>query len=170
MSLLRTARSITEVTKTWGRMVAMLEEDGAVDTVEMFHAKVDPESEVAIPREFSEEQSTARCLVTTIAFGMGMAIKDISYVIHWGPSSTILDYWQEVGRCARDGREGKAILYTPPHSTSSKFVTKEMQELVTSGACIRKAILGALAVCGIEQEDVEACCGGERCCSICSKN
>ena len=151
-------------------MVSLLEDDGLDDLVEMFHAKVDPECEVSIPKEFAESDSKARCLVTTIAFGMGMSIKDITYVIHWGPSSSILDYWQEVGRCARDGREGKAILYTPPHSTNPKFVNQDMLDMVKSTGCLRLAILNALSVRGIEQDDIAACCGGERCCSVCAQN
>ncbi len=36
--------------------------------------------------------------------GMGIKVEDIDMVFHWDPSKNILAYWQEVGRCARDGR------------------------------------------------------------------
>lgn len=42
-------------------------------------------------------------VVSTSAFGVGVDIPDIRYVIHAGPSYTFLDYIQEAGRGGRDG-------------------------------------------------------------------
>ena len=63
---------------------------------------------------FGAIQFKCRCLLSTIAFGLYIQISNVNYVIHWKPSQTTLDYWQEVGRCARDmDSNGKAILSTP---------------------------------------------------------
>ena len=43
-------------------------------------------------------------LITTLAFGMGIPISDVINVIHWGLPDDVLDYWQGVGQCTRDGR------------------------------------------------------------------
>jgi superfamily II DNA helicase RecQ len=50
--------------------------------------------------EFPKLDSKIRVLITTVAFGMGVNIPDISYVLHWGVPITVVAYWQEVGRCA----------------------------------------------------------------------
>ena len=47
-----------------------------------------------------------------LAFAMGIDIDDIANVIHWGPTDDILDYWQDVNRCGRDGRQGYACMYS----------------------------------------------------------
>lgn len=41
-------------------------------------------------------------LLATKAFGMGMDISNIHYVYHFGPSGTLEDYLQEVGRAGRN--------------------------------------------------------------------
>ena len=54
-----------------------------------------------------------RILISTVAFGMGVHIHDIRTVIHYGPSSDTLFYWQEVGRSGRDGNLSRALLMLP---------------------------------------------------------
>ena len=65
--------------------------------------------------------------------------------------------------------DGKAIMYTPPHSVNARFISSEMINIVQKSheQCIRKAVLTELQVKGISDEDIENCCGGERCCSFC---
>ena len=64
--------------------------------VEMFHAHLDKTSEVNILLEFIPSTSRVRCLITTVSFGLGMQVDNVSYVIHWGPPKCSLDYIQEV--------------------------------------------------------------------------
>ena len=135
----------------------------------MFHAHVDPLSQEEIPRQFSEVNSTLRCVISTIAFGMGISIPNIDYIIHWGPPCDVLSYWQEVGRCARDGRQGKALLYTPPYSLDNRRVNQDMLNVLQNDSeCKRKKILLTLKVSGISTEDIVHCCNGPNCCSVCT--
>ena len=78
--------------------------------VEMFHREADAESKERVMRRFHED-NTLRCVIATVAFGMGVNITDVDIVINWGPPSDVLTLWQEMGRCARDGRTGLAVLY-----------------------------------------------------------
>jgi len=145
-------------------------EDSDDNLVAMYHRKLPDDHRLATAVEFSKKKSNIRCLVCTIAFGLGVEVSDLPYVIHWGPSKSLLDYWQEVGRAARDIELGTAILYKPAYSirhTDSKF-----KELIGSMSkiCIRKQILREMKVDGMKEDDIEKCCGGEKCCSACNRN
>ena len=59
--------------------------------------------------EFVNTGSTIRCLITSIAFGMGVNIPDIhvDMIYHWVEPDSVLQYWQHVGRAGCDGRHAK---------------------------------------------------------------
>ena len=48
--------------------------------------------------QYSQKDGTLHCLICTTAFGMGIDIPDIEYIILWGASITALSFWQQVGR------------------------------------------------------------------------
>ena len=54
--------------------------------------------------------SKANIMIATNAFGMGIDIPDIRYVIEYDLPSSIEDYIQQVGRVSRDGKYGEGIL------------------------------------------------------------
>lgn len=68
--------------------------------VASYYGKKEKEQKAAIVQEFKE--GTKRMIVATKAFGMGVDIRDIDRVYHVAPSSTFVDYIQEIGRAARD--------------------------------------------------------------------
>lgn len=68
--------------------------------VASYYGKEDKEQKAAIVQEFKEGMK--RMIVATKAFGMGVDISDIDRVYHVAPSSTFVDYIQEIGRAARD--------------------------------------------------------------------
>ena len=68
--------------------------------VASYYGKKDKEQKAAIVREFRD--GTKQLIVATKAFGMGVDISDIDRIYHVAPSSTFVDYIQEIGRAARD--------------------------------------------------------------------
>ncbi|XP_014672566.1 PREDICTED: ATP-dependent DNA helicase RecQ-like, partial [Priapulus caudatus] len=122
--------------------------------VEMFHSKADQESMERIMTNFPKEDSHIRLLFATIAFGMGVQINDVDIVVHWGLEQSALQYWQEVGRCARDGRPGLAVTYALSR-TITTCKDKAMKEVATCSTCCRVQLLQMFAIDSAGAEELE---------------
>lgn len=79
--------------KTWVKPTAW-------NLVASYYGKKDKQQKAEIVQAFKE--GTKQLIVATKAFGMGVDISDIDRVYHVAPSSTFVDYIQEIGRAARE--------------------------------------------------------------------
>ncbi len=77
--------------------------------INFFHAGMDSAQRNDIYRQFKNaeedhvtEDERINILCATKAFGMGMDIPNIHYVVHYNPPAVLEDYLQEVGRAGRD--------------------------------------------------------------------
>lgn len=68
---------------------------------EAYHAGLPHDRRERIQQRFMDGQSN--CIVTTIAFGMGIDKSDIRNVVHFDLPKSIENYSQEIGRAGRDG-------------------------------------------------------------------
>ena len=138
----------------------------------MFHGSSHQQTQARILKRFKESNTDLRCVVATVAFGMGVQVKDIRYVLNWGPPHDILTYWQEIGRSGRDGLAAHAIMYTYPYSLNENFVDKSMISLCRDTSenkgCFRKAILEHLFVKGMSREQLDNLAHAT-CCCVCDK-
>ena len=138
--------------------------------VDMFHSHTSPRKKAEILATFATPKSPLRCVLATVAFGLGIDIGDVRHVVHWGPSEDLLSYWQEVGRCARDGLPGKAHMYIYPGSVIKGYIKPCMLSLVDQyrqKRCLRKRVLEHLVVKGTNQSVTHDVCMMPGCCSVC---
>ena len=72
--------------------------------------------------EVAEFDALIFFFIATVALGMGLDIRDVSC-----PKS-ILSYWQEAGRCARDGRQGFSLILYDDFTLALKTTDKDRQQ------------------------------------------
>lgn len=71
--------------------------------VAYFHAGMNGEERQEVYNSYKSGETYI--LLATKAFGMGMDIPNVHHVYHYGPSGTLEDYLQEVGRAGRNARQ-----------------------------------------------------------------
>ncbi|CAG2235815.1 unnamed protein product [Mytilus edulis] len=60
---------------------------------------------------------------------MGLDIRDVDLVVHIGCPKSVLSYWQEAGRCARDGRQGLSLIIYDMFTVSLKNTAKDIAKV-----------------------------------------
>ncbi|KAK7301998.1 hypothetical protein RJT34_12875 [Clitoria ternatea] len=75
----------------------------------MYHGQMNGKAREESHRLFVRDE--LQIMVATIAFGMGIDKPNIRQVIHYGCPKSLESYYQESGRCGRDGIESVCWLY-----------------------------------------------------------
>jgi RecQ family ATP-dependent DNA helicase len=73
----------------------------------VYHGGLDYNHREQIQKNF--DRGNVKCIIATIAFGMGIDKQDIRQVIHYNLPKSVENYIQEIGRAGRDG--DKALCY-----------------------------------------------------------
>lgn len=79
-----------------------------VKDVDFFHAGLSTAEKHAKQKTWI--RSSTHTLVATNAFGMGIDKENVRFVIHFSVPPSLENYYQEIGRAARDGHESFAFL------------------------------------------------------------
>jgi Superfamily II DNA helicase len=105
-----------------------------------YHAGLDPIIRKKIQEDFIEDR--VPIIIATNAFGMGIDKKDIRLVIHFNMPGTIENYYQEIGRAGRDGKNSFAyLLYDESdvqihnYFISNSYPTKELIKNIYDAIC-----------------------------------
>lgn len=101
-----------------------------------FHGSMSSADKAEVIRQFKTGEVLT--VFATSAFGMGIDIPDIRGVIHYRPTESIEQYYQQIGRVGRDGKPSWALLYYSDKNITFRrtfFIDKSFPEEVD----VRKA-------------------------------
>lgn len=87
---------------------------------EFFHSERSSDTKAQIIEQFKKGEISL--VFATSAFGMGIDIPDIRGVIHYLPTESIEQYYQQIGRAGRDSKHSWAILF---YSTKNLDVRRQ---------------------------------------------
>lgn len=76
--------------------------------VDFYHAGLSAKEKNIRQKNWSN--SDKHTLISTNAFGMGIDKDNVRFVIHYSPSNSVENYYQEIGRAGRDGNKSFAML------------------------------------------------------------
>ena len=114
-------------------------------------------------KAFTQETSSLRIVIATVAFGMGIDSPKVQEVVHFGPPTDLESYVQETGQAGRDGLTSLALLLLKPGA--AKHAEKAMIEYISNTTDCRRKVL----FCNFDSYshvDTKYCL----CCDICAKS
>lgn len=91
-----------------------------------YHAGMDSAHKRILQREFIQDKYKVIC--ATNALGMGIDKSNLRFIVHFDIPGSITAYYQEVGRCGRDGLNAHGvILYDPADKRVQEYFIESSQ-------------------------------------------
>ncbi len=138
--------------KSTEQIAAKLKADGI--NAAHYHAGVDRDKRSKVQEDFIKDDVPIIC--ATIAFGMGIDKSNVRWVIHYNMPKHLENYYQEIGRCGRDGTKADTLMFyslqdvmvyrsfiNDDHTNKEVEIAKlkRIQEYAESLTCRRKILL-----------------------------
>ena len=126
-----------------------------------FHAQYPVKEKERIVEGLTLGTSKLRIIFATVAFGIGLDLKNIRQIIHIGVPCSMEEYFQEAGRAGRDGLPSKAHVFFNSYDISKarKNLSTVMREYVKDDKCKREMIMGYFGFAPPPpREEVHECC------------
>lgn len=136
----------------------------------MFHANTPQHNKDVILQSLLVSDGVVRVVFATVALGMGVNLKDVNTIIHYGAPKSIEDYFQESGRGGRSGERAVSTIFWKPRDcpVHKQLVTLRDRELLA----VRR-YLQNITYCRrqwlLEHFDVKASSVVDNCCDVCNK-
>ena len=109
---------------------------------DMYHLKTDDEVKDSIASSYQKEDVNVRVVLCSTSFSMGLDVKGVNTVIHYGACNDFDDYLQESGREGRQHHEKcHAIVMKYKQCLSSKNITPQMKQFIKTDSCRRNVLL-----------------------------
>lgn len=133
----------------------------------MFHANTTQHNKEVILNSLSHPDGVVRVVFATVALGMGVDVKEITSIIHYGAPRSIDDYFQESGRGGRSGEQCVSTIYWKPSEApmykdvtdrSKAEVIAVRRYLENCTVCRRKWLLNYFQQQLQTQMDASLCC------------
>lgn len=123
-----------------------------------YHAGLSRNERETLEQWFAETKDGV--LVTTCAFGMGVDVRSIRTVIHFGLPKTVEEYLQESGRAGRDGKPSMAWVLQEEVKTYTDDEHGALVQIFAGNSCRRRGLLAALGNDKDECTGCDICLGG----------
>lgn len=142
-----------------------------------YHAGLEADEKNDIQASFIKGEF--KCIVATIAFGLGVNIPNVRVVIHYGCPQNIESYYQEIGRAGRDGLPSICYMYYSAkdfmmnrrfleniadvkYKKYQEYQVMAMERFAYSSNCRRRMLLGHFS----ENYTVANCANCDNCLSV----
>jgi Superfamily II DNA helicase len=100
----------------------------------MYHADTHDYNKERCLNSLKIENELPHVILATSALGCGINANNLHYVSHIGPSFSLVEYCQQIGRAGRDGNsECNAVLYYYPDN--NRNVDKGMKNYCVADEC-----------------------------------
>ena len=138
----------------------------------MFHSCTSQHNKDVILKSLTDSNGHVRVVFATVALGMGVNIKDVNLIVHYGAPSSIDDYFQESGRGGRSGGNARSIIFWKPSDCPVRKEPKCLRDwelidvrkyLENTTICRRQWLLEFFDPCCAKAGDDELLC-----CDICA--
>ncbi|XP_057312160.1 recQ-like DNA helicase BLM [Hydractinia symbiolongicarpus] len=139
----------------------------STDLIALFHSGTLEAQKSNVLSALTSDTGTIRLVVATSSLGCGVNMKNVKFVVHYGPAYDTADYCQQVGRAGRN-IEGlcHAILYVFPQGRGN--VNNSMVSYIQSHekSCLRTSLYTPFNEDG---NSVMPLSPGHNCCSFCAR-
>ena len=125
----------------------------------MFHHSTAKCNKLFIESNFVKYSSTLRVIIATDAFGMGINIPDVRFVVNWGYPRTLSNFVQQCGRAGRDNKSSCSILYRN-NKDDTDAILKAFADS-NKMECRRRDLLSFFGTCTMQHDHL--------CCDVCMK-
>ena len=130
---------------------------------DMYHLKTDEAVKESVAASYQDPNGITRVVLCSTSFSMGLDVKGVNTIIHYGPSSDLDDYILESGRAGRQPDDNAhAVIMRYKRCLSSKNISKEMKTFIKTKTCRRQVLLEPFI------EKFKALQNGHDCCDICA--